>query len=78
LTAKIDSFSAFKFLLENSFSLLLQIVLVNVLYQNLDDNAFIALDLKKYSRTLAIIREINTKILSDSLNALSSGYEIIY
>jgi hypothetical protein len=53
--------------------------LVNVLYQNLDDNAFIALDLKKYSRTLAIIREINTKILSDrfcrksdSLNALSS------
>jgi hypothetical protein len=34
---------------------LLQIVLVNVLYQNLDDNAFIALDLKKYSRTLAII-----------------------
>jgi hypothetical protein len=31
----------------------------------IDDNAFIALDLKKYSRTLAIIREIKTKILSD-------------
>jgi hypothetical protein len=74
-------FLCFTFLLENSFSLLLRIILVNVLFHNLEDNAFRESDILQ-NRSDNIFVLISCMIASvrlyffksSAINALSSRF----
>jgi hypothetical protein len=78
---KIAIFSLLYVLLENSFSLLLRIIVVNVLFYNLEDNAFRESDfLQNRSDNIFVLisRMIESVRLyffkSSAINALSSRF----